>query len=324
MKVRAGVLIGGLFSLALALAPAAASAQAYPSKPIRVVVPYQPGGLDVVVRVTVPGLQSELGVPAVIDNRPGAGGTIGANIVAKAAPDGYTVLVSDPGSTVHAIGLMKQLPYDPAKEFVTVGTLLKTSFLITAGSAAKYSTMREMVEYVKANPGAVPIGDSGASSTHHLALELLKQRSGLDFRIIHYKGAAAALQDLLGGQIPSMISGANSVIELVKSGKIKLIGVTGKTRHASFPDAPTFAEVFPGYEATIWTGVWMPTGTPRDIIMKFNAALVKTVNSPEVVKRFLELGLEAYSPSQEEATRLWQSDLAIWPDLIRKLGLGEN
>ncbi len=321
----AGSLIRSAVSCSIVLASSYAGAQAFPSKPIKMVVPFPPGGgADIIARAILPGVQSGLGATIVVDNRPGAGGTIGANIVAKSPADGYTLLLSDPGAAVHAVGLMKDLPYDPAKEFVAVAGLIKASMMIAAGPSAKYSNLKELVEYAKANPGSVSIADSGAGSAHHLSLELFKVRSGLNFQIIHYKGSAASVQDMLGGQVPLVVAGPNAFIAHIKAGRLKPIAVTGKSRIAGFPDVPSLAEAAPGYEALTWTAIWAPTGTSRDILQRLNAEVAKTVASAEVSKRFIELGLDPWPSNIEETSRFWMSELAVWPDLIRKLGITQN
>ena len=324
-KSSAGALTRSLLVLGASLASAVASAQAFPSRPIKMVVPFPPGGgADIIARAVLPGIQSGLGATIVVDNRPGAGGSIGANIVAKSPPDGYTLLLSDPGAAVHAIGLIKDLPYDPAKDLVAVAGLIKAAMMVAAGSSAKFSNLAEFVEYVKANPGAIAIADSGAGSAHHLSLELFKARTNLNFQIVHYKGSAASVQDMLGGQIPMVVAGPNAFITHIKSGRVKPIAITGKSRIALFPDVPSLAEVSPGYEALTWTAIWAPAGTPRDILLRLNAEVARTVRSAEVSKRFTELGLDPWPSNLEETAQFWQSELAVWPDLIRRLGLASN
>lgn len=321
-SIPMNALTTGCFAVCVALATASASAQSFPTKPIRWVVPFPAGGLDAVVRVVLPGVERDLRQPQVIDNRPGAGGTIGGNIVAKAAPDGYTLLCSDPGAAVHAVGLFKELPYDPGKDFVAVALLLTANLMISAGPGAKYSNLKEMIEYAKANPGALSIGDSGAGTIHHMSLELLKLRSGLNFQIIHYKGAANSVADLLGGQIPSIVTGTNSIVSLLAAGKIKPIAVAGKTRHPKYPDVPSLLEAVPSYDGTMsWTGVWAPAATPRDVLLKLNAVISKSVNGPEVAAGFGKFGLDPYAPGLEETNKFWRDELALWPDLIRRLGI---
>ncbi len=315
------MLCTSVLGLGCAIVGANASAQAFPNKPIKMVVPFAAGGLDNIVRAFTPGVVADLGQQIVIENRPGAGGTVGANVVAKAPPDGYTLLVSDPGATVNAIGLMKEMPYDPVKELTGVAMLLKAGMMLVVGPAAKFSNLKEMVDHVKANPGAVVFGDSGAGSQHHLSLELFKLRSGLDFRIVHYKGAGASVPDALGGQIDGVVVGANSIVGQIKSGKLRPIGVTSRARLSLFPEVPSLADAAPKYDAPTWTGVWAPAGTPRDILLKLNAAISKSIRSPEVVKRFAELGVDAHAASLDETNQFWQAELAIWPDLIRRLGL---
>lgn len=312
----------GFLALAIALASAGAGAQAFPTKPIRLVVPFAPGGVDAIARIILPGAEKELGGTFLIDNRPGGGGTIAASIVAKAEPDGHTLLLSDWGAVVYVLGLMKEVPYDPKRDLVAVEMILKSNLMLVAGPGSKFSNLREMIDQMKANPGAVAIGDSGVGTGHHLALELFKAHSKLDFQIVHYKGSTFSFQDMLGGQIPAVMTGANNAGSFVRQGKLKAIAFMAANRHPDFPDIPSMSEPYPSYKGALTvTGIWAPSRIPRDILVRLNAAIAKSVKSPEVAAQFTKLGIEPYAPGLEEMARVWHEELALWPDFIRKLGI---
>ena len=313
-----------LSRLALALcavfAFANVHAQNYPSRPVRVIVIVPPGGAgDFVARTAAAAITAAFGQPGVVDNRPGAGGTIAANAVAKSAADGYTLLVSDQGATVHAGALFKQLPYDPGKELAMVSWVASTPFIVVAGPALKASSLRELIDLAKANPGTINYGNAGAGTHHHLSMELFKLRAGLDMPPVFYKGGAASVQDTVGGQVPITVSGLSTTDGLIKAGKLRPIAVMSRNRFTTHPDVPALSEIVPGFEGVSMIGVWAPAGTPRTILLALNAAIQKSLVSPETIKRLQELGLEPMPRGLDEANQIWQNDLSTWPDLIRRL-----
>ncbi len=310
----------GLALFALTAASGYAQTSSFPNRPIRVVVIVPPGGGgDTVARTAANALGAAYSQPAVVENRPGAGGTIATNIVAKSPADGYTLLVSDQGATVHAAALFKQLPYDPARDLTMVSWIATTTFVLVAGPGLKATNLKELIEQAKAKPGSIAYGNAGAGTHHHLSMELFKLRSGTDFNPVFYKGGAPAVQDAVGGQIPIAVSGLVTTESLIKSGKLRLIAVMGQKRFPGYPDVPVLAEYAPGFEGVSMLGVWAPAGTPRDILLNLNQVLTKSLAVPENIKRLTDLGLDPLVRNLDESQRIWQNELAVWPDLIRKL-----
>ena len=322
-RVFAAALFGTVLAAGVSFVSAEAIAQTYPSRPIRMVVAFPPGGgADIPARILAPVIQASIGQQIVIENRPGASATIGTNIVAKSAADGYTILCTDLGSTVYAQALFKDLPYDPVKELVIVSTIYKTNFMLVSGPGWKGgTTLRDIVQDAKANPGKTGIAMSPASQ---FAMELLKQRTGLDLLLILYKGSGASITDVIGGQVPLGVFGLNSATGMLKDGKVKGIAVTSGTRLPAHPDIPAFSEISPGYEVASWLGVWAPAGTPRDMLVRLNAEITRAQKTPEVIKAFNTLGVDLWPNNLEETAQIWKAELAIWPDLIRRLGITAN
>lgn len=312
-------------ALCLALASLAATSvhgqtSAFPNRPIRVVVVVPPGGAgDTVARTAANALSAAYPQPAVVENRPGAGGTIAVNLVAKAPADGYTLVVSDQGPTVHAGALFKQLPYDPARDLTMVSWIATTTFVLVAGPGLKANNLKELIEQAKAKPGSIAYGNAGAGTHHHLSMELFKLKSGTDFNPVFYKGGAPAVQDAVGGQVPIAVSGLVTTESLIKSGKLRLIAVMGQKRFPAYPDVPALAEYAPGFEGVSMLGVWAPAGTPRDVLQSLNQVITKSLTVPENVKRLTDLGLDPLVRNLDESQKIWQNELAVWPDLIRRL-----
>ncbi len=308
------------FAFCAVIAGATAVAQSFPSRPLRILVIVAPGGAgDITARIAGAAITASLGQTTVVDYRPGAGGTIAANAVAKSPADGYTLLLSDQGATVHAGALFKQLPYDPAKELAMVSWIATTPFLLLAGPSIKVSSLKELIDLVKANPGTIPYGNAGAGTHHHLSMELFKLRAGLDMPAVFYKGGAPAVQDTVAGQLPITVSALSTTDSLIKAGKLRALAVMSRNRFTTHPDVPALSEIVPGFEGVSMLGVWAPAGTPRANLLQLNAAILKSLVSAETIKRLHDVGLEALPRGLDESNQIWQNELAIWPDLIRKL-----
>ena len=315
-------LFGIVLAVSASLVATRAPAQVYPVKPIRIIVPFTPGGgADVPARLLASAMQPALGQQIVVENRPGGNGTIGTNAVAKAAPDGYTILATSESTTVHAIALYPQLPYDPAKELVAVSTTIKTHYMLIGGPGWKGSSLKDLIEAAKASPGKLTVA---MAPNAQFAFELFKVRSGLDLVPVIYKGGAPAVQDVLGGIVPLGLAGANSATALAKEGKLRVLAVTSRQRAAAFPDTPALSETLTDYEAVGWGGIWAPAGTPRDILIRLNAEISRALASSEIVKRFGDIVIDVFPNNLDESAKFWRSELAIWPDLIRKLGITAN
>ena len=296
-----------------------AAAQWTPKMPIRVVVPFAPGGpTDITARHLAKKLTELLGQPVVVDNRAGANGMIGAELVAKAKPDGYTLSINSTGPMAINPGLYKQLPYDPVKDFAAVGMIVKVPIYLAVNKDVPANNFAEFVTYVKANPGKLAYGSGGNGTTAQLATEMLKGLTGMDLNHIPYKGNPAAMTDLIGGRVVAMFDSAPSVIPRLKAGQIKVLGIAALSRSANEPDIPTIAEQgVPGFEAMTWIGLFAPAGTPRPIVDRLNAALNKVVLSPALSNTLEKAGAEPAQSTPDEFAATLKKEVASWGKVIR-------
>jgi tripartite-type tricarboxylate transporter receptor subunit TctC len=312
-----------LAALALAAAaPFTAGAQAYPAKPITVIVPFAAGGTtDILARVIGQALNKELGQSVIVDNRAGAGGNIGAQLAAKAAPDGYTLFMGTVGT--HAINqsLYKKMPFDPVKDFAPLTRVAMVPNLLVAHPSKPYKTVKELIAYAKANPGKVNFGSSGSGSSIHLSGELFNALAKVDMVHVPYKGSAPAVSDLIGGQIDIMFDNMPSAIQHVRAGKLRPLAVTTAKRAPELPEVPTIAEAgVPGYEATSWFGMFAPAGTPAPVVARLHGALVKVLADPEVKKKLAEQGAEPYSEKPEQFAEFIRKETAKWSKVVKDSG----
>lgn len=306
-----------LLGAALLAAGGAAFAQAYPSKPITFVVPYTPGtGIDIVARTVGPRLSQKLGQPVLVDNRPGASGNIGADYVAKARPDGYTVMVNVNTFTITP-SLYKNVPYDPVKDFATITEAARGNISLVANPGTGVKTLPEFVAKAKAEPGKLTYSSPGSGTPQHLAMEVLKQRLGLDIQHIPYKGAAGATTDLLGGQVQFSILPVHTALPHARTGKLNLVAVSGEKRSVLAPDVPTFSELGQknlGLDLYFWFAA--PAGAPRDVVMTLNKEIGAILAMPEVRETMLKQGLVPESGTPEEIAGEIKSDLERWKKFI--------
>jgi len=308
-------------TLTLLMNAAPVVAQEWPSKPVRLIVPFAPGGsADVFGRFVAQRLQDALGQSFVVDNRPGAGSVIGTDAVAKASPDGYTLLVMSNTHTVNE-SLIKTKPYQLMRDFVPVAPLNYSDLvLVTKGSLGARS-LRELITLAKAKPGALSYASSGPGTPYHMAGELFKAMSGTYIVHIPYRGSAGARTDILGGQVDFMFDAIPTMSEHIKSGKVKALATTGKARSATLPDLPTVAEAgVPDYEATIWLGIVAPKGTPPAIVNKLNAEIAKITGNPEVRKAWAAQGTTALTMGVDEFGRYMNADIAKWAHIVKISG----
>ncbi|HTQ73652.1 MAG TPA: tripartite tricarboxylate transporter substrate binding protein [Burkholderiales bacterium] len=289
-----------LLVAALLLEPA--FAQLYPSKPIRLIVPFAAGGgNDNVARLVGRRLGETLGQPVVVDNRPGAGGVLGAELAAKAPPDGYTLFLGGVGS--HAINpnLIENLPYDPIRDFAPVELLAQAPLVLVVHPSVPARDVAELVAYARRNPGKLNFASNGNGSSSQLAAVMFESMAGIEMVHVPYKGLSPALTDLLSGQVQLMFSSVVAIVPHVKAGKVRGLATTGAKRLALLPGLPTIAESgFPGYEASSWYGILAPAGTPRDIVTKLNAELSKALEQPEVRNSLLAEGAEPAGGTPEQ------------------------
>jgi tripartite-type tricarboxylate transporter receptor subunit TctC len=298
----------------------ALSAEPYPSKPIRLIVPFPPGGpTDVMGRVVAKVLGDKLKQTVVVENRPGAGGNLGTDTAAKSPADGYTLLLSAVSSLAIAPSLYPKLPYDVARDFTPITRVGITKGAIVAHPSTPFNDLKGLVAYAKANPGKLSYGSSGIGTANHLAGEMLQAAAGIEMEHIPYKGTAPLVQDLLGGQLPlSIESSLSSAAANVKSGKLKGIAIITATRAPLLPDVPTVAEQgYPGFDVPIWFGLLGPANLPKDIVTLLNEAVVEGLKSPEAVERFAQIGAEPSTTTPEQFAEYIRAEGVRWGKVIR-------
>ena len=308
-----------LLALAFLGLAAGAHAQDYPSKPIRLVIPYAPGGAtDILGRSIAQKLGELLGQPVIVENKGGAGGNIGADLVAKAAPDGYTLLMGTIGT--HAINpsLYQKMPFDPVRDFVPVSLVLTNQLVLLVNPGVPVKTVGELVTYSQ-QPGVdLYFGSAGNGSSHHLSGELLKARSGLKMTHVPYKGSGPAVADLMAGQIQVLFSDIAGALPYTQSGKLRPLAVGGSSRSALMPALPTVAEALnlPGFDVSAWMGIFVPAGTPQPIVARLNKAIVQITRMPDVIEKFAALGAEPIGSTPEEFASHIQAELVKWQKIV--------
>ena len=301
---------------------ALAQDNAWPSRPVKIIVPFPAGGTsDLMGRLIADQLSKALKQPFIVDNKGGAGGTIGSEQVAKAPADGYTLLLSGIGSNAIAHGMTPKPNYDSARDFIHISQLESGPNVLVVNPAFPAKTFKEFVTYVKANPGKVNYGVTNASSGH-LAMELLKQTAKLDMVGIPYRGGGPALTDVLAGQIPTMFVNQDAVLPYVKAGKLRALAVTSEQRNVLFPDVPTVAESgFPGFNAVSWVGLSAPKGTPKPIVDKLEAAMIAAFRQPAVKEKLESSGFVVVASNSQDYTKFVQSETARWAKVIKEAGI---
>lgn len=302
---------------------AAHAAENYPTRPVRFVVPYPPGGTtDIVARGIAGKLSERLGQQVVVDNRGGASTIIGAELVARAAPDGYTMLLATATTMSTNPLLVKKLPYDAAKDFAPITPAVYFPYVIAAHPSVPANTIQELIALAKAKPESLKYSTPGTGSTNHLAGALLESMAGIRLVHVPYKGSGPALTGMLGGEVQLIITGIATVLPHAKSGKAKIIAVCGEKRLASWPDIPAVGEAgLPGYEGGTWFGVLTRAGTPRGVVNRLNRDIVATLASPDLKERFVSLGFEVFSSTPEEFARFISTDRARAAKVIKAAGI---
>jgi len=309
----------GICVAGLSVAPAAL-AQAYPTKPVRVIVPYPPGGVgDTTMRAIAQQLSESLGQPFVIDNKPGASQMIGADAVAKAAPDGYTLFLGSVTSLAINVSSQKKMPYDPVKDFAPVSMLYFSPMYLVVNPAVPAQSVKELVALAKAQPGKLSFASIGQGGSIHLAGEMFKSMAGVDITHIPYKGSAPALTDIIGGQVSLMFDAGVSALPQVRAGKLRALAITTAKRVDSTPELPTVAEAggLPNYEATLWFGLVAPAATPRDIVNRLSQELAKILRQPVLQARFANLGVEFSASSPDEFATYIRAETLKWGKVFR-------
>ena len=296
-----------------------AAAQGYPNKPIRLVVTFPPGGApDILARLFAD--KAQLGQPVVVDNKPGAGGNIGAEMVAKAPADGHTLVMGTVGT--HSINgsLYSKMPYDMVKDFAPVGHVASAPNLLVVTNSLPVKNVAELITYMKANPDKLSFGSPGIGTSVHVSGELFKSLTGTSMQHVPYKGRQFAIPDLVGGSIQVMFDNMPSALPMAKEGKIRALAQTTATRSGAAPDVPTVAETVPGFEATTWFAMFAPAGTPKDVVARINAEMQRVYKLPDVAEKLKALGLETWISTPEELARYQATEMTKWAKVVKDSG----
>ena len=308
---------------ALAVAGMSCIAQAqYPNKPIKMVVPFPAGGTtDIMARAMAAELQKSFGQAVIVENKAGAGGNIGSDYVAKAAPDGYTLLMGTVGTHAINVSLYPKMPYDAVKDFSPVSLVAAVPNVLTAAPSLPINSVKDLIDAAKKDPNKITFASSGSGTSIHLSGELFKQLAGVQMTHVPYKGSSAALPDLMSGQVDVMFDNAPSVMPHIKGGKLKAIAVTSSKRSPALPNVPTIAESgLPAFEASSWFGVLAPAGTPKDIVDKLSQAIVKSLQTAEIKDRLASQGADAVGNTPEQFAAHIKSEIDKWAKVVKASG----
>ena len=316
---RSATLAAVITLTAAAIPSGEASAQAWPTRPIRLVVTFPPGGApDILARLFSE--KAQLGQSVVVDNKPGAGGNIGAEFVAKAAPDGYTIVMGTVGT--HAINgaLYAKMPYDMVRDFAPVSLVASAPNLLVVNNNLPVKTVSDLISYMKANPDKLSFGSPGVGTSVHVSGELFKSMTGTTMTHVPYKGRQFAIPDLVGGTIQLMFDNMPSALPMAREGKIRAVAVTTLKRSPSAPEIPTVAETIPGFEAVTWFAMFAPAGTPRSAVDRLHQEVLRVYRLPEVQERLHKLGLDALLTTPEQLATYQAAEISKWGDVVRKSG----
>lgn len=312
-----------IFGLAVALLSidsAGVSAAAYPDKPMRLIVGWPPGGAsDVVARILAERLTARLGQSVFVDNRPGAGGNIGAAGAARSTPDGYTLFLATTSFGINP-SLYEKLSFDSAKDFTAVSLVAKAPFALVVNNNMPFASVKELIDFAKANPGKLNYGSHGAGSTAHLAAELFKTMTATDIVMVPYKGGPPAVTGLLGNEVQVMFDSALTILPLAKDGRLRLLATTGATRSPVAPEVPSISETVPGYEVLTWFAVLAPAGTPSDVLAKLNAEVRAALDTPDTRDRIARVGGQVVSSTPAEAATFIHQETEKWAKVVKASG----
>jgi len=302
---------------------ATAAAPPFPAKPVRIIVPFAPGGpTDIVARTVGQQLTLALGQPVVVDNRPGAGGVVGADLAAKSAADGYTLLLCSTGAMAINPGLLTSMPYDPVRDLAPITLVVTIPYLLLVNPAYPAQSVKELLALTRARPGQLNYGSAGTGTTSHLAMELFRSMAGIQVTHVPYKGSAPAATDLVGGQLQLLFDAPPSSLPFVRSGRLRALGISTLRRTPLLPDMPTIHEAgVPGYEVLTWSGICAPAGTPKAVVARLNEAIVQGVTSRETRDRFAAIGADVVANSPDEYRKFILAELAKWSRVIREAGV---
>ena len=295
-------------------------AQAYPSRPIKIVIPFPPGNTtDIMTRLIAPKLQERLGQAIIVENRAGASGTIGMDYVAKSKPDGYTIVASQGGNMVVLPHTSKTIPYNALNDFTSIALSTYNYQVITANNQAPFKTLGQMIDWAKANPGLLTVGSNGEGGFPHLVFEHFAKTAGITFTHVPYKGTAGIITDMIGGQVMASVDGVSGPAPHVRSGSIRLLAISNKSRVSEWPGIPTVSETVPGWTSNGWFAYSGPAGMPKDIVQKLNAEINRAMNSPEIVDQLKSYGLEVVSESPEYFEKTLKEDYGRYGKLVKDI-----
>ncbi|WP_295551176.1 tripartite tricarboxylate transporter substrate binding protein [uncultured Pseudacidovorax sp.] len=317
-RIARGLMVGALGGALLAAAHAE-----YPDRPLRLVVPFTPGGnIDATARIVAQGLSEQLGQPVVVDNRAGAGGVLGSELVARGPADGYTLLLGSSGALATSKALNPEIKLDPAKDLVAASPIARAPLLLVVNPALPVKTVADYIAHAKANPGKVTVASSGSGTAAHLTAELFQIQAGVKLLHVPYKGSSPAIADLLGGQVDSSFDQLASTLQQIRSGKLRAIGVTTARRSAIVPDIPTLAESgLPGFEASTTAGLMVPAGTPAPVIARLQGAMAKVLQAPDIRQKFEALGSDVVTGSGADFDALLRTEIAKWSRVVKEAGV---
>jgi len=316
------MLIGVVALTAVTVAPGLAAEPKYPTKPVRIIVPYPPGGTtDPTARAFSNWFAEKMGITFVIDNRPGAGSTLGHGLAAKATPDGYTLVLGTSGGLVVSAAFGSKLAYNPVKDFTPIGVGVYVPFLIVVHPSVPVKSVRELVELAKAQPGKINFASPGTGTPNHLGMELLTSLTGAKFTHVPYKGGGAATADLLAGRVQAIFGGAAPWQPHMATGKARAIAIGHPVRLKALPDIPAIAETYPGFNNTTWYGFLGPAGTPAHVVRRINTEMKRAVEDPGVVKHLESIGMVPTSTTPQEMAEMIRSELARWKKVVAEAGI---
>jgi tripartite-type tricarboxylate transporter receptor subunit TctC len=317
-----GSIVTILVTAALLGASPASFGQAYPAKPIRLIVPYPPGGIDPYARIVAPRMTEELGQPIVIENRPGANGFIGSEVASRSAPDGYTLLFATSSTMVAGTFLSKNLPFDPQKDFTYIISLFEALQTLAVRTSLNVNTVQELIDYARKNPGKLSYNSSGIGSVFHLNGELFKMATGVDIVHVPYGGTGPMAAAFAAGQVEVSFPGVTNIRPFLPKGEVKVLAVLEPKRYSAMPNVPTMAEIIPGFrKAPSWIGYLGPAGIPRPIVERVNASVTKALAAAEVRKFFDDNGAQAIGGSPDEFTAAVKKDFEVTGALVKKIGI---
>ena len=322
MRFDLKFLVRTLTALAFAAGSAAAIAQAYPSKPVRIVVPYVAGGpYDDLARLVGPRLTALWGQPVIVDNRGGAGGNIGADAVAKSAPDGYTLLLGNAGPITINPSLQKKMPYDAQRDLIPVTQVSASPMVLVVHPSLPVRSVRDLVRFAKSKPGQLNYASAGVGNLQHLAMESLQSMSGMRMNHVPYKGAAPAFIDLIGGQVELMFANILGVLTHVNSGRVRALAVSSARRAEVLPNVPGVAETYPEFDITTWVGIFVPAGTPKDITARLQGDFIKVLARQDIRAHLASQGVEVVASSGEQLAAFIRRESALYAKIVQTSGI---